>query len=334
MVRLIDIARAANVSRAVVSAVLSTRTGGTIRVAPATVKKIRRIASKLNYVPNVSARILNGKSSGSIGVLLDSCAPGVSVRMLRAIEHEASEHNFRTLVAESHDSAENLYENYMILCQYGVDGVICLSHDYPGQNDKVNELFAGAEKIVFVRGPAVPGQPLVKLDIAGGMNRAVEHLYSVGKEKLMLVVQNTGSWGFRSRMTGFQQAAAGGQGVICSLPPSGQEPLPEEIDTICRKIETEKIDGVIARNDFDALALISALQKRQIRVPEDVAVIGNDNEPFGKFSPVTLTTIDYNLPEIARFALAMLQKTDDPVQELTVSPELIIRNSTTGGNCQ
>ncbi len=327
MVRLIDIAKAANVSSAVVSAVLSSRNGGTIRVAPETAEKIRNIAREMNYVPNVSARILNGKSSGSVGVLLDSCAPNVSVRLLRAVEHELSQHKFRTLVAESHDSAENLFENYNALRQYGVDGVICLSHDYPGQNEKVTELFSAASDIVFVRGPEVHGHPLIRLDVASGIRQAVAHLFDTGRKKLMLVTQKTGSWGYLMRSEGFQ-AAAGDAGIICQLAKSSSTiPSAAETGEICRRIREEKVDGVIARNDFDALALITALQERGIRVPEDVAVTGSDDEPFARFTAPSLTTINYNLEAIAGQSVAALLKKES-IDLPIIQPELIIRNST------
>ena len=98
----------------------------------------------------------------------------------------------------------------------------------------------------------------------------------------------------------------------------------------------QRPDGLFIRNDLAAALCISALQEAGIRVPEDIAVVGFNNDPIGRLITPTLTTIDYSGYEMGRVAASML------VERLTgrqagagntrlISSGLIVRQSSYRG---
>ena len=101
-------------------------------------------------------------------------------------------------------------------------------------------------------------------------------------------------------------------------------------DDIIRK----KIDGIIGMNDITSLAFIKALEAAGKSCPQDIMVIGYDNENFSRYTSPTLTTVDEDCALQSKMIVdLLLEKINHPEKELkgcfaTVIPKLIIRNST------
>ena len=121
-----DVAAEAGVSFQVVSAILNNCSYA--RASKETRQRVTDAARKLNYVPNISARILQGGSSRMTGVLVDSRASENVLRVLAALEKCAVVRGCRLLISEAHDDPQRLWEGCRELQQYGVDGIIALAH--------------------------------------------------------------------------------------------------------------------------------------------------------------------------------------------------------------
>ena len=150
MVRLIDIAREANVTVPVVSTVLNERYGkkGTIRVSGSLRARILEIADRLGYTPNIMARVLRGKASGLIGVMLDSGDMEIRFRQLDAFEKYCAAMNYNLLITGAHNNPERFLKNCHMLLQHRVDGILChrnVFHEELRNNPKV--VVFGAEPL-------------------------------------------------------------------------------------------------------------------------------------------------------------------------------------------
>ena len=92
-------------------------------------------------------------------------------------------------------------------------------------------------------------------------------------------------------------------------------------------------DGIFAVNDAIAIGALSVLRERDVKVPDEVALIGFDNDPYAKFSSPTLSTIDQPVYEMgmlaARILLASIGKSDynSNFRQEILKPELIVRES-------
>lgn len=336
-IRMIDIAREAGVSRPVVSAVLTGAGNGRIQASRETAERIRAIAAKYHFQPNAAARMLRGKSGKLIGILIDSMAPLVRFSLVGCIEKQASLAGYHIQIAESHDDPASLFDAYLHMKRHGVDGVICISHNYPGSKEKMEDLFRDSHDVVFISGPVLPGHSHVIPDIAAGYAQAAELLKSSGCRNPVMLMQNTPvSFTMEQRLAGFRKVYPQGRVEKLDLLKTDTEILRREIQGAVDRIFSgaERPDGILACNDLCAQMVISELFRRGIRVPEDVEIIGCDNDPFTEWSTPSITTVDQNCMEIAgesvKLLLTSLQSEDS--RTVYITPRLIIRNSTKGKN--
>ncbi len=341
MVRLRDIANKLGISESLVSKVLSGKLGSTA-VTEEKAELIRRTAGEMGYAPNLNARSLAGKPSRIIGILIDSTAPPVFFRTLAAIERIASGHGYRCMIGEAHDSLENLRGNVDIFMQYGVDGIISLAHGYPGRKTEFIRLFADyLDRMVFVGKPPHPDVAYVEIDRASAVKEAVRHLYDCGARRIAFIRGRRNWASLRQRQEGY----------IAGMKSLGFEEkdwriyhYSEEIMTadapresfkkqIVRYILETRADGVVGLNDFIAHRLIFELAERGVRCPEDVRIVGSDNEPFTRYTIPPLTTIDSKTELQAEAVLELLlEQLSAPGKTVPrrkiITPELILRKST------
>jgi len=94
----------------------------------------------------------------------------------------------------------------------------------------------------------------------------------------------------------------------------------------------EQFTAVVAFNDMSAIGMIRALADAKIRVPEDVSIIGFDDIQAAEFTIPRLTTVRQPLSEMGRIAaqcvLQQIQRPEGCQQEITVAPDLVVREST------
>lgn len=104
----------------------------------------------------------------------------------------------------------------------------------------------------------------------------------------------------------------------------------EKIKEIVKK--KKKFTAVYAQTDLLALGIIRGLRELNIKVPEEVSVIGYDNIEFGKFSEPELTTINQPTAKLAEEAVKLLtekfdKKYNEVERKIIVEPNLVLRNS-------
>ncbi len=342
--RLIDIAHRLGVSKATVAAVLSAGGSGTVRFSEEIAEKIRRTAREMDYQPNISAKTLAGRASKVIGILIDAEAPYPRFKILAEIEREATLRGYRCMIGEAHDSLENLRRNYDIFMQHGVDGVVCLSHDYPGTEEEFKRLFSDTlDKVVFIDAPNHPDASYINIDRAASTYQTVRHLHEQGARKIAFV-RGQSLWkttlqheaGYRRAMVDLGYPERELHIITTRSDLIQQREVSEE--SISRFIEhdviPEKIDGIIGMNDLVSLAFFKALEAAGKSCPRDIMIVGYDNEKFSRYTAPALTTVDENYELQSKMIVdLLLEKINHPEKEMkgcfaTVVPQLIIREST------
>ena len=336
-VRLIDVAHAVGVSRTTVARVLLGSGKKNVRVGAKTVQAIRRAAEELDYQPNAAARQLAGKRSGVIGVVIDSCVAEIQSNRLSIMEREAAREGFRFMIGQSHDEPDRIQACVQDFASRGVDGVICVSHDYPGSAARVAHLFADLPNVVFIGKPALAGTCYVEVDTADGVRQSVRHLLSRGRRRIGLMLPNTAYDSMVRRRQGYmEELRAQGVETNGKLVWSANEVSLSADGAVQRGIDelvvAQKADAIQASNDAWAIHLIKSLKQRGVRVPDDVAVVGCDNIEMSLLCEPELTTIDQNNEALSRQAVKMLFDLIDGKQPggiaRTITPKLIIRGST------
>ena len=159
-VTLKDIAEQIGVSNQAVSAVLNSKTN--CRVSKEKRARILKLARDLNYQANMSASILRGRRSKLIGIFVDSFARYRTLRLLQEIERLSSKRGYRIVTSFTHDNIAHMKADYLQFQRYGISDFICCAHDYPEFREEIADLFTGAENVVFMEKPCLPGMPYVR----------------------------------------------------------------------------------------------------------------------------------------------------------------------------
>ena len=173
-----------------------------------------------------------------------------------------------------------------------------------------------------------------------GIRQAVEHLAQRGKQRIGMVLRTSAANCIAQRYEGYSQAMKKlgrplEPELVQYLAPSkpGASDLAARIrQPIQTLVQDHHIDAILAENDYFAFTAIHQLRQMNLRVPQDIAVVGFDNiEAAAYFSP-PLTTIDQNVTQLARAAIEMLINAIDgkeiPQKNVILSPTLVIRQST------
>jgi DNA-binding LacI/PurR family transcriptional regulator len=338
--RLIDIAEQVGVSKAAVASVLTNPGKNNIKVSAQTSEAIRRVAQEMNYTPNISARTLAGGKSMVIGALIDSWAPRSIYRILSEIEDQAAAAGYRLMVGQSHNNVENIFQCYQNFIRHDIDGVICMAHEYPGNEDKLRDFFEKRRNLVFVEKPAFGSGSYVDIERENGVRQAVLHLAEEGCARIGLLFWGAPAsyYSLRQRRDGYRQGMAeAGLPFDAEFETAMDWNIPEAALVaalqayIEEKIIPNRLDAVITSNDVVAAHLLRELQRRGLRVPEDVALVGHDNDDFTRFSYPSLTTVEQKTREVGNAAFKMLWEQlngqSGPERFRRISTELVIRES-------
>lgn len=326
-----DIARLANVSISTVSRALSNNP----RISEETRARVNELAKTLNYSINVGAQILRGKAMqtvavgfpyhpdhrrhfkdpfflatlGSIGdALIDS---GHSM-LIVGVETAKSE-----TLTQPHETGQAI-------------GTILLGQE--DNHERFNELAVRGIPFV-VWGARLPNQLYctVGSDNLMGGRQATEHLLACGARRIAF-------FGDRD----LAEVGLRYQGYVGALQAAGLAPDPQLyrpvpfVDTEVEKDIGRMIasgvafDAVFATSDLMALAVIAALRAHQLRVPQDVQVVGFDDIRLGAESSPPLTTVRQFIDEAGRkLVQLLLEKLEGRTVESVVMPtELVVRGST------
>jgi DNA-binding LacI/PurR family transcriptional regulator len=285
-----------------VAVVLGNRPHATTKVGPETAARIRLAAEQLGYRPNLVARQLAGARSDAIGVLVSALGAKYDYvrigRLVAEIEGRAYRKRLRIIVGHFADP-DHLREYVADFEDRGLDGTICLNHEALGLPPEVIPKVVGElENVVFLNQPmGLKKARYVQLDYGAGARQAAEHLAGRGRKAIGQIVFSQDFGAMTRRHQGYLEGLANaGQKPRPELTwagPGEVHPLPALISAaIDQVIVRGKADAVLASNDRWAVELMRALATRGIRVPEDVAIVGYNNQDLGEFTQPTLTSID------------------------------------------
>lgn len=338
--RLIDIAQRVGCSHAAVSCVLTGAGEGRIRVGRQKALLIRQVAKELNFHPNHAARQLKGKRSMVLGILSRNWETSFHLRTFYWLQQVSASRGYQILAAQCKSAAEVAATAEEFLSR-GIDGALCFGQDTDAPDGESCEALARFPRLVSLFGRiAVPGSAFVGVCEATGIRQAVEHLHDRGRKKIAVLLTRDGRE-MQQRRKGFLAAhrglgrSVGSEQIQCGTSEWTwhQPDVHQRVDAwIERVVITAGVDAIIAQDDFRAAFLIQGLVRRGLRVPEDVAIVGFENDLISHHLTPPLTTVHVPVREVAEAAVAMLvEAAEDPAVELkskTLKPRLMVRGST------
>jgi DNA-binding LacI/PurR family transcriptional regulator len=319
-----DIARVTGVSRATVSYVINGVT--TQSISEATRARILAAAADLGYTPYGPAQTLaTGKSSLVLLVLPDwPIGHGIS-QLLDELERQLAENGLSLIMHRLARPGERVADAWKAIGPFAVIGLGAFD-----ETEAQAMSSAGIEIASLMLGDpgeaAAIGRPQTEL----GQIQA-RHLARTGHALIGYAYPDG------DRLDAYSKPRLEGVRLACAdlgLAEPVVLTVPQAAEAAAVAIQEWKrlgVTGVCAYNDEVALAVLAGLHKLGMRAPEDLAVVGVDNDPAGRLASPPLTTIDLNTAETARRLAALVigpyKGEDSPRSYGPVRSDLVIRES-------
>lgn len=325
-IRLIDIARVANVSEATVSRVLANRPG----VNPAT--KARVIAAAKELGQYVGPEQIVKTDSQVIGVLVPNMDNPVFPLFLDRIESEASSKGYSLVVAFNAFSPPQEAAAMQRLVDAGARGIIVVSGWHANEDQPVEyyQSFSDRQiKLCLINGEREEiAASFIITDDAKAIELALAHARDIGHEVVGLAVGDEHSYPVIRKVAAFEANWPPEKAPIAYTDFSyagGYQAALELIDQGCTLM--------ICGSDQMAIGAISAIRALGLSVPEDFSIIGFDDIPELVSHTPPITTIRQKIQLIARTAVKAVIASPDASRQaarssFVVSPELVVRGST------
>lgn len=299
----IAVAKMAGVSPATVSRVLT----GASYVAEPTRVKVEKAIELLHYQPNRFAQALITHKSQIIGILLDQSIRYATSNVLVQIEALASQMGYTTVVQTIGKPFEDNIANIMLKFKsVMIEGLIGIA-PRAGLSKSLEE-YLDKIPMVLITTQNETRIPAVCEDQYAATTELMELLYDSGS-RIIWHIAGSQEWFDEkvrcqawndfmdsrglTRNTYLIQCTWDAKSAFAAIDKMKLDPKP---------------DAIFAASDNLALATISALNKRGFRVPEDIVVVGFDDNDFASYTSPPLTTINQDLGHVARKAVDLLLK--------------------------
>lgn len=327
-----EVAEDAGVSVGTVSNVLNRPE----RVAAETVARVQASIERLGYVRNDAARQLRAGRSRSIGLVVLDIRNPFFAEVVRGAEQRADEHGLSILVANSDENRRREETHLDLFAEQRVAGVLItpVAESVPTL-ERLRD--RGIPGVLVDRGSVDPGFSSVAVDDVDGGRIAAAHLLGIGRRRLAFVGGPTSLPQVSDRLRGAQAVAAeAGTGLeFMATEALSVEEGRRAGRLLLERPAAERPDAVFAANDLLALGLLQGLvMAGDVRVPEDIALIGYDDIDFAASAVIPLSSIRQPAALIGSTAVdLLLRASEDPDaagEQVLFRPELVARASTLG----
>jgi LacI family transcriptional regulator len=327
-----DIAQRLSLSSATVSRALQDHPA----INKNTRKKIQQTAKDLGYRHNTFASSLRKQKTNTIGVIVHELNSNFITSVLAGIEKVTTEAGYDLIIAHSSESYTKEAANALNLFHKRVDGLIAsLAFDTKDLEHYQSFEEKGIPVIFFDRVEEKSESTKVIIDNYKCGYQATRHLVDQGCKRIVLVTASLKRNVYAQRHKGYSDALFDN-----NIPYEKERVLIKDLSEQCGVEAALQIlkmkplpDGAFITNDFSAAVCMRTLREHGIRIPEDIAIVGFNNDAISKLVEPQMTTIDYpgiDMGEIAARNLIGHLKGLSNIKHtntIVVRSDLIIRQS-------
>ncbi|KGX92712.1 LacI family transcription regulator [Pontibacillus halophilus JSM 076056 = DSM 19796] len=329
-----DVAKAAQVAPSTVSRVAADHPS----ISYETKKRVRKIMEEMGYHPNVNARSLANQSTQAIGIVMKSSADKALQNpffpeVLRGISSVAHEQDYSLYVSTGETEAE-VYESVQRMV-FGkrVDGLILL---YSQIDDRVTKFlleqdfcfvlvgkpYEHADRITHVDNDNFTASYDITWEL---IHKGHEHIAFIGGDSNLVVTLN--------RLRGYEEALAKAglpirddYHIHAELLKSGGREAVHQLFQL-----DEPPSGLVIADDLMSIGVITMLEEKGIKVPEDVSIVSFNNLYMSEISRPPLTTVDIQIYELgyqaAKCLIDKVNNKQEPSKRVIVPYEVVHRQS-------
>jgi len=327
-----DIAKRLQMSISTVSRALT----GHRDVSPETKALVLEMATQLNYSPNHAARSLRTNRTHILGLVVPEVSKHFFSNVLSGIQEYASSVHYSIVICQSLESYSSEQNHLLQLMAARVDGILISASNETSSCEHLQKLLERNIPIVmFDR--VLEDLPVSKVvvDDQKASFQAVEYLIKTGCTRIAFVGGLSGLYVSKEREAGYRQAHA-----LHGLP------IDEELIIHCNNLNrspreevtkllqrTNRLDAIFCLNDPIAIEVMQVVKEWNLKIPEEVSLIGFTNEPTSYYIEPSLTTVSQPAYEMGKTAVSLLieqlenPKTFQP-SSVVLGTRFIIRNTT------
>lgn len=328
-----DIARFSGFSRSTVSRVIN---GGDY-VKEDTRQRILEIIQEHNFQPNLGARSLAGGQTGVLGLVIKAAISTIFTdlyfpQFIRGVSAGCNTQNYSMMLwlVEPQSERRTMRE---ILHNGLLDGVIISSVT---MNDPLFESLYDS-KMPFIsigRHPTLNDINYLDVDNVKSASMVVHHLFKLGRKRIATITGPQNKIAGYDRYTGYMKGLR-----ECGLPMISDLVIDADFTeeggyNAMQQLIPFKPDAVFAASDTMAIGALRALSETNLRVPDDVAIVGYDDVPLASRTTPPLTTVRQSLEDMGSAAVKALAEIirhpSDTPQHIMLDTELVIRESCGG----
>ena len=328
-VRIIDVADALGLSTATVSKVIH---GKTEKISDETVKRVQQELERSGYIPNMAGILLARNNSRIIGVVVNDnvkyegrvLEDGFVMSSLNALSHEVNKKGYFLMIKTTAD----IREIPVFASMWNMDGLILMGFceaDYEQLRNQMrisfvvyDGYFENCSKVVNL-----------VIDHYDGGYQAGRYFRELGHKRALCISDNYICMD-KERIDGFCKAFQPGETMVWQIPNNEKNRrifYQKRLNDLVRS----NVSAVFAVSDFYALEFMHFLQAKDIRIPEDIQIIGFDDNMASRESNPTLTTIHQDASLRAETAIECLEAMRDGLDYeagIVLPVKLVKREST------
>lgn len=320
-----DIAQKLGISYSTVSRALSQDRRVSALVAEKTRKQVQQKAAEMDYSLNLMAQAFVTGKTGTLGLLTYQISQQVYGNQSEHILQAAGTHNYQIMISTAVRRQDDRIQQVKQLIARGIDGLL-INMRGTKDTERILQAVQGRVPVVTFHYPTQTSG--IVLDDTTSFREATEHLIRLGHERIGFIgvdwnktfAGSAKGKGYLMAMRKYGLTPQSITGKTASLEPAYQ--LGKRLD--------EQFTALVCRSDYTALGVCRGLQESGIRVPEDVAVVGNGDMDVAAYVTPALTTLAIPHEAIAQAAMELMLEQLEGGREprqITVNSPLIVRES-------
>ena len=324
---IIDVAKAAGVSKSTVSLVLQNSPS----VSERTREDVRRAMHELGYVYNRAAANLRSAQIGLVGLVINDLKNPFFAEFATAVQMAISNAGYATVVANTDEDPALQARTIAAMIEHGVSGLI-ISPVYGEEEATFGQLArAGIPALQVLRkvSPRTDLFPFASPDYVAGGRLATEHLIATGARRIAFVGGIEGRSVTAERQSGYLQVLA--EHGMAPIVIHGRPTRAFGRECAERFIESLDCDAAVCFNDLVALGVISGFASRGRYIGQAFRLVGFDDIEEAAYSYPPLTSVQCGVSlfgqDMAAALMAWLSEGKIPIPERRTPVQLIVRSS-------
>ena len=305
------------------------------RISEKTKIAVKQVAQELDYQPNYLSSALRKGKSNLVGVIIPRVNSHFFSSVVENIEKVLNSEGYSIIMTQSNELYAKECKEIDTLLKIQVDGIIASMANQTIDLEFYEKIKSkGVELVLFDRGEESLQVDYVGIDDYKSSHLVVDHFVTQNCKKIAHIAGFNHIRIYKERIRGYKDALE-----------KWNLDIQEDwiIESNLRKDDGRRImqqlldgpdrpDAVYVAGDIAALGALQVLLENNIKVPEEIALVGFSDEPFTSLTQPSISTVNQHSDQIGKLAAeAFLERMNNPnkksIKRIILEPELIVRQS-------